>query len=88
MKNLQVFDIIDREAEGSDSLEGFVVAHRFEIAFVNSIYCGGAQGVKKQPKNIEYLNRSFLEFYLSVLLEAPAAVWAVMFLRSWPTGTC
>ena len=26
--NLQVFDIIDREAEGSDSLEGFVVAHR------------------------------------------------------------
>ena len=25
----QVFDIIDREAEGSDSLEGFVVAHRW-----------------------------------------------------------
>ena len=29
-KNLQVFDIIDREAEGSDSLEGFVVAHRLK----------------------------------------------------------
>ena len=43
MKNLQVFDIIDREAEGSDSLEGFVVAHRFDIPFVHSIYCGGAQ---------------------------------------------
>ena len=27
-KYLKVFDIIDREAEGSDSLEGFVVAHR------------------------------------------------------------
>ena len=60
MKTLQVFDIIDREAEGSDSLEGFVVAHRLEIAFANSIYCGGAQGGKKQPKNIEYLNRNVL----------------------------
>ena len=60
MKNMEVFDIIDREAEGSDSLEGFVVAHRFEIAFVNSSHCGRAQGVKKQPKNIEYLNRNVL----------------------------
>ena len=61
MKNLQVFDIIDREEEGSDSLEGFVVAHRFEIAYVDSICYGCAQGGKKQPKNIEYLNRNVLE---------------------------
>ena len=68
MKNLQVFDIIDREAEGSDSLEGFVVAHRLEIAFANSIYCGGAQGGKKQPKNIEYLNRNVLDEFSWILL--------------------
>ena len=73
IQNLQVFDIIDREAEGSDSLEGFVVAHRLKI-----------QNFKEEPSDIFSIAGGTGSGMGSYVLEKLADRYRVHFLTGPP----
>ena len=73
IQNLQVFDIIDREAEGSDSLEGFVVAHRLKI-----------QSFKEEPSDIFSIAGGTGSGMGSYVLEKLADRYRVHFLTGPP----
>merc|ERR1719454_170504 len=53
----EVFDIIDREAEGSDSLEGFVVAHSIAGGAGNNWACGYSLGGDLHEEVFDIIDR-------------------------------